>query len=269
MPLGAVLCTNCGYDTRTGKKLAVATAARPANLSAFAAGGKANATVDRMAPQGSFAAGFVVSLLFAVGASIIWIALAYATGVTIGYVAILIGGAAGVGMQIGHKGYSRTGGYAAAVLTLVAILLAKLVVLEMLLSRTASHRSIANLDPAKLGYYFFSPIGLIIIVIGMAAAFRTGMSCGGPSSPASALSVRAVASFTISGMPARAATRRATVNAGARIALASTGQVCAIASSAILASAWSPAAAATLTASRYRTYRMAGDSEFESASRIG
>lgn len=174
MPEGAVLCVHCGYDSRTGKKLAVALAAAPAKPAALAGGGrKGKPVVDRMAPNGSFVAGLVVSLIFAVGASVVWIALAYATGIMIGYVAILIGGAAGVGMQIGHKGYSRAGGYGAAALTFVAILLAKLIVLEMLLSRAGSHRSIADLDPAKLGYYLLGPISLIIMVIGMAAAFRT------------------------------------------------------------------------------------------------
>lgn len=172
-PAGAVLCTHCGFDTRTGKKLAVATAPKPSALSYAGSNPKAKATVDRMAPQGSFAAGLLVSLLFAVGASVVWIALAYATGFSIGYVAILIGGAAGVGMQVGHKGYSRIGGIAAAALTLVAILLAKWVVLEMLLSRSHLHKSISDLAPAKVGYYFFNPIGLIIIAVGMAAAFRT------------------------------------------------------------------------------------------------
>jgi hypothetical protein len=173
MPPGAVVCTNCGYDARTGKKLAVAIAAKPAKVPAAAGRGKAKSGVDRMAPTGSFAAGLVFSLIFAVAASIIWVALAYLTGFTIGYIAVLIGGAAGVGMQFGHKGYSRAGGYAAAALTLVAILLAKFMVLEMILSRSHLQTSIADLNPSRLGYYFFNPIGLIIIVIGMAAAFRT------------------------------------------------------------------------------------------------
>lgn len=171
MPQGAVLCTNCGYDTRTGKKLAVATAAKP--VAAAAKGGKAKGAVDRMAPQGSFVMGLVFSLIFAAAASIVWIALAYATGLTIGYVAILIGGAAGVGMQLGHKGYSRLGGIAAAALTLVVILLAKIIVLEMVLARMHPPRTIESYSSAKLGYYFFSPIGLIIIAVGVAAAFRT------------------------------------------------------------------------------------------------
>jgi hypothetical protein len=34
-------------------------------------------------------------------------------------------------------------------------------------------RTIDTISSAKLGYYFFSPIGLIIILVGMAAAFRT------------------------------------------------------------------------------------------------
>jgi hypothetical protein len=174
MPEGAVLCTNCGYDTRTGRKLTVAAAATPAKREAFpSVGRKAKPVVDGMAPQGSFAAGLVMSLAFAMAASVVWIGLAYATGYIIGYVAILIGGAAGVGMQLGHKGYSRVGGYGAAALTFVAIILAKFIVLEMLISRAGSHRSIANIDPAKLGFYFFSPISLIIMVIGMAAAFTT------------------------------------------------------------------------------------------------
>lgn len=174
MASGAVLCTNCGYDTRTGKKLAVATAANPAKPAASAAkSGKAKGAVDRMAPQGSFVMGLVFSLIFAAAASIVWIALAYSTGFTIGYVAILIGGAAGVGMQLGHKGYSRLGGVTAAALTLVAILLAKVIVLEMVLARMHPPRTIETLSSAKLGYYFFSPIGLIIVVVGMAAAFRT------------------------------------------------------------------------------------------------
>jgi hypothetical protein len=114
-----------------------------------------------------------VSLVFAVGASVVWIALAYVTGYAIGYVAVLIGAAAGVGMQIGNKGYSRAGGYAASALTVVAILLAKFIVLELVLARVGSHRSIVDLNQARLAFYFFSPLGLIIMAVGVAAAYRT------------------------------------------------------------------------------------------------
>ena len=76
-------------------------------------------------------------------------------------------------MKIGQKGFSSLGGSAAAGMTLVAILLAKLAVIEMLLSRQGLNRSIFDLNGAKLGYYFCSPIGLIIIAVGMGAAYRT------------------------------------------------------------------------------------------------
>lgn len=174
MAQGAVLCTNCGFDTRTGKKLGVQKAAAPVSPATLAGRGeKIKGAVDQNAPTGSFAMGLVLSLVFAAVASIVWIALAYLTGFTIGYVAILIGAAAGIGMHLGHKGHSRLGGITAAALTLAVILAAKLIVLEMYLARMHPPRTIDTYDSVKLGYYFFSPIGLVIIAVGVAAAFRT------------------------------------------------------------------------------------------------
>ena len=43
-----------------------------------------------MAPQGSFVAGLAMSAAFALAASLVWIAIAWVTGFTIGYIAILI-----------------------------------------------------------------------------------------------------------------------------------------------------------------------------------
>jgi hypothetical protein len=170
----AVLCTNCGYDTRTGKSLTLASAPAPAKAPPLAKPGKAaKQPVDYMAPTGSLVMGIIFSAVFALTASLLWIGFAWLTGWSIGYIAFLIGAAAGVGMQIGHKGYSKTGGYIAVAMTLVAILTAKLVVLEIVLSRLNRDTSIFNLDGSKLGYYFFNPIGLIIIAIGLGAAYRT------------------------------------------------------------------------------------------------
>jgi predicted RNA-binding Zn-ribbon protein involved in translation (DUF1610 family) len=167
---GAVLCTNCGFDTRSGKVLSYQSA-KPA-----AKAGKRK-PVDRMAPQGSFMAGLAMSAAFALAASVLWFVVAWLTGFAIGYVAIVIGLAAGVGMQIGQKGYSSAGGYTASGMTLGAILLAKLAVVELIIlpiiQRHNPHASISTLNSAALGYYFFSPIGLIIMAVGMAAAFRT------------------------------------------------------------------------------------------------
>lgn len=174
MSQGAVLCTNCGFDTRTGKTLAAATVTKSIKPVAPAkAGGLKKPVIDRMAPTGSFALGLIVSLACAVAASLVWITVAYATHRSFGLIAILIGCAAGVGMQLGHRGYSRIGGITAAALTLVAILLAKLAVLQLILAGMHPPRTMDSLTAAKLGFYFFSPVGLLIMVVGMAAAFRT------------------------------------------------------------------------------------------------
>jgi hypothetical protein len=126
-----------------------------------------------MAPQGSLALGIAISVALALAASIVWIVVAWLTGFALGIIAILIGAAAGIGMQLGHKGYSKIGGIFAACMTLLAILVAKTVVLEIILARTNLPLSIFHINPSKLGYYYFNPIGSIIILVGIAAAYRT------------------------------------------------------------------------------------------------
>ena len=172
----AVLCVNCGYDTRTGKSLAVDSPPVPvgraaSNKASSKPGKKSNKPVDYMAPDGSIVMGIILSAVFALAASLVWIGVAWATGLAISYIALLIGGAAGVGMQIGHRGYSKVGGLIAAFMTLGAIILAKIVVLELILAR--HNESIANINGSRLGLYFFSPFGLIIIAVGVGAAYKT------------------------------------------------------------------------------------------------
>ena len=157
-----------------GKSLATTLASPDAGVLNYA--GKSDAPkqpVDYMAPQGSLALGIAYSTGFALVASLLWIGVAYLTGLAIGWIALAIGAAAGVGMQLGHKGYSKVGGMIAAGTTLFAIMVAKFAVLEIIIARSGKNISIFNLNPAKLGYYFFSPIGVIIILVGVAFAYRT------------------------------------------------------------------------------------------------
>ncbi len=170
---GAVLCTNCGYDTRSRKPVSSASIATALKPPPDVAPGKKAKPIDRMAPQGSFIAGLAMSAAFALASSVLWFVVAWLTGYGISYIAILIGCAAGVGMRIGHKGFSATGGFAAAAMTFAAILAAKLAVLEVFATQRNPHFSIFNANPALLANYFFRPISLIIMVIGMFAAFRT------------------------------------------------------------------------------------------------
>jgi len=171
---GAVLCTNCGYDARSGKILSSESAAKP---KARPAKSTMRRPVDRMAPEGSFIAGLAMSAAFALAASVLWFAVAWATGYALGIIAIAIGAAAGIGMQIGQKGYSHAGGYAASGMTLVAILLAKLAVVELIVLPIIRHHdpaaSIATINSAALAYYFIKPVSLIIMAVGMAFAYKT------------------------------------------------------------------------------------------------
>jgi hypothetical protein len=175
---GAVLCTNCGFDTRTGKVVAGATPAKPRKpLFGKMGSTAAKKPADMHAPDGPIVAGLCMSAAWAVATSVLWFGFAWLTGFTIGYIAVLIGVAAGMGMQVGQRGNSKAGAYAAAGVTLGAILLAKVAVLEwVVLPMTTNHdprASIFKMNLMGLESYFFSPIGLVIIVVGMLAAYRT------------------------------------------------------------------------------------------------
>ena len=175
----AVLCTNCGFNTRTGKAVSMAPMVdiTRSTLSyatpAAALATKKPGQVDLMAPQGSFMLGLGLSVAFALVASLLWIVVAWVTGYAIGYIAIAIGAAAGAGMKIGQKGFSSTGGWAAAGICVGSILFAKVMVLEIFLSTIGHHRSIFELNGSRVGLYLFSPMSMIFMLIGMGAAFRT------------------------------------------------------------------------------------------------
>ena len=143
LPAGGVVCTNCGFNVKTGKKLqtTVATAGGGGAMGAFGTAptepakkgwfGKSKSpsgkkTEDAMAPQGTFVVGLAASSAGAVIGGIIWYVIAMTTGYQVGYVALLVGILAGLGMQIGQKGYSSLGGVSAAGVSALAIILANL-----------------------------------------------------------------------------------------------------------------------------------------------
>ena len=174
---GAVLCVNCGYDVRTGRKTAVATA--PARAVASGRTAKKAAKRSATALMGPLLAGTIFSAIAALVASGLWIIVAAATGYAVGFIAIAIGVAAGIGMVAGNKDTSPIGGLIAAVTTILAILFAKVVVAEIILARVAPGVSLFDLPSDKLAEYFFSPMGLAMIAIGVLAAFKTGSGISG------------------------------------------------------------------------------------------
>lgn len=127
----AVICTSCGYNVRTGKALQTAKGADAPKKPWFG-GSKKTATTpsgkkveDAMAPQGSFMLGLVGCSIGGLVGGVIWFLVSWFSGYELGFIALLVGAAAGLGMQIGQKGYSSLGGGVAALVAFLSIILAK------------------------------------------------------------------------------------------------------------------------------------------------
>jgi hypothetical protein len=167
MDENAVLCTNCGYDTRSGKSLTTDKAPVLNYASPQARKNKGRGPVDRMAPQGSFILGLVLASVFGVVCAIVWIVVMFVTGYEIGILATVVGWTVGLGMQIGQKGYSKQGGIAAATIAVLAIAGPKLLLMALVLAL------LPGKNAAEVGLAFFHPLTILFIVLGIGAAYRT------------------------------------------------------------------------------------------------
>jgi hypothetical protein len=175
MAPGAVLCTNCGYDTRSGKSAAATpkglttpppltsgkaaakgTRFDPAAAAAAAQSAKASAKLkpaDKMAPQGPFWKGLLFSLGGAFVGAIVWVIIARVTGYWGMLPLFIIAILAGLGMQFGQEGYSYRGGAAAATITFVTMIVARLLVILALMlpsMKTMNKMREARAEAAKM-----------------------------------------------------------------------------------------------------------------------
>jgi hypothetical protein len=128
MASGAVLCTACGYDTRTGKSLAgaKATTSAPAAVGrGFPPALATKVNVEKPEPTGSMLKGAIISAVFAFIGALVWFGIAKATHREIGWIAWGVGIAAGFGMMIGYNGTSVSAGGVAAMFSVGGILLGK------------------------------------------------------------------------------------------------------------------------------------------------
>ena len=135
MTPGAVLCTNCGYDTRKGKSVAataapVAAGTRfdPAKAAAAEAAAKNRKPTDKMAPQGSFIKGIAGCIGGAAIGAFIWFLVAWGTGYELYFLVLVVGALAGLGMAWGQEGYSNSGGVVAVAVTFVMMIIARFAV---------------------------------------------------------------------------------------------------------------------------------------------
>jgi len=158
MAPGAVICTNCGYDTRKGKSVAASASgasAAPAKATgtrfdpaaaAAEAAAKNRKPTDKMAPQGSFIKGIFGSIGGGMIGAFIWFLVAWGTGYELYFLAVVVGALAGLGMAWGQEGYSYAGGSVAAAVTFVMLIIARIAVVLAIL---VPHMLSAQLKSAK------------------------------------------------------------------------------------------------------------------------
>lgn len=113
---GAVICTTCGHDLRTGKSVrSIVSKEKERSEGAAKAAAVAGAVASVPAVL------LIGCLCAAIGAAVggaVWAGVAYNLHVRITYIAILIGVLAGAGMKLGAR--SQTGGITGALAALIA-----------------------------------------------------------------------------------------------------------------------------------------------------
>ena len=179
---GAVLCVACGYDTRSGKKHKTKKVLedRPSKSKAVAVA-KHSATLMR---------GALFSAIGAAMGAAIWVAVVYATGLEIGYIAIGLGFAAGAGMAAGHEDNNGTiAGMVAGGISILGIVGAKFFIYQHLATMTLGSDTFEALGENAAEYEIamnlalqesisfadmFGPIDGLFILFAVASAYQVG-----------------------------------------------------------------------------------------------
>ncbi|MBC8108905.1 MAG: hypothetical protein H7Z14_20135 [Anaerolineae bacterium] len=147
----AAICVNCGYDVRKGKVLTTAKVAAPKTSGGFLGlAKKTEPKKDKLAPQGKVIVGLMLSVVFALVASLPWFIVTFATDRDFYILELLVGIAAGFGMQVGQKGYSTLGGILAAGTTFVVLIGMRIVLVIAVLAPMVLERESTSAEVASL-----------------------------------------------------------------------------------------------------------------------
>jgi hypothetical protein len=139
----AVLCVQCGFDTRSGRKLALDRGDDEDAVDGGLSPGKKKKKKKRSGetPQAiAFLYGCAASLGFALVGSVMWWVAFYLTGFEFGIIAWVLGGMAGGGMAIAYGHEDMLSGLAAAAMAFLGIWAANAMILATVLA-----------DPGKFG----------------------------------------------------------------------------------------------------------------------
>ncbi|MFH1419995.1 MAG: hypothetical protein ABII12_17105 [Planctomycetota bacterium] len=121
MQPAAVVCTACGLNTQTG------TTANPESTSTGKGAALAKAT-------GTFVLGVILSATGAAVGGVAWFLAVWHLNVEVGYIAWGIGVLAGLGMTLGSRNPSTTGGVVAAGMSVLGVVGAKVAIFSFLIS---------------------------------------------------------------------------------------------------------------------------------------
>jgi len=154
LPVGAVLCVACGYNTKTGQKVKMGGATSGRSIGSLAAA---------VAGRNSFLFGCLLGGIGAFVGAGIWSAAAMASGYEIGWIAWGVGGLAGFGMAKGYGQPTQLAGAAAAALAIGGIFLAKVFILVFVLDVDVTGDTIIAM---------FGVIDAVFILLAVVTAYR-------------------------------------------------------------------------------------------------
>ncbi len=158
MPLGAAICTGCGFNRRTGVRLSPGSlAAAPEALKRGGGSMAAKAAKTGTAGGSDLDVGRLILGLFlsVIGAGVgvgLWAVVGILTGYEVGLVAWALGGLAGGGMLLGYGRKSIVGGVSAAVVSLGGILFVKAIIAVAIFAVSAvaedvdTHRAVLAME---------------------------------------------------------------------------------------------------------------------------
>jgi hypothetical protein len=184
----AVLCVQCGYDARTGTKLAApepATDPAAGSEAGTAKKKKKKKSKDASAAAATYLRGCICCAVGVVIGAAIWYGVAMATGYEVGWIAWGMGALAGLGMQIGYGKDDDLSGITAALMAVLGIFLAKwlifanilLPILDSLQQALQQELPAGEELPSKSFLFFHGMFGLIdgiFILLAFFTAYKIG-----------------------------------------------------------------------------------------------
>jgi hypothetical protein len=143
---GGVICVACGYDTRTGKRLAMRVDSGRGSAAAEAAASVAAAGARALRGTAEFGRPLLFGMAGGVIGAVVWAAVAYGLGLQRGWIAIGVGALVGFGVRLGGGCYPVHGLLAAGI-AVVAICAGKVAAVNLVIRNSPEFRKAVSGQP--------------------------------------------------------------------------------------------------------------------------